>query len=457
MSMTTVVAHLDSRNLFHLIARNFFWLHRFSMSRGSRAALAAAAAAALPAAAAQHAAGDALGARRALRAAFAAASSIDTVLFQRERLAPADADGSPLAAALLAGASRAAAPLLASELQGGGPVCFASLAPSFTFEFGVETVSAIAGERGGGDCTVRSPGASPRRPRVRGVVAEDVDMPLFVAHLRGAVGAPPVQPLDALPAGGEDACQPAVEPGETWPPQAGADVRIAAADLCPPSRPLLLASRRGDPGGREIVNEGELVAALRASGLSVRVEAWRDGGALLADQADAVTGACALLGMHGAALTHLLFLSRHEAWLTAPRGVGDGAGRGAASPAHCFRAVNESSDSAGGRVRVRVASALPHSRRRRAARFALQAPVIEVVGHIQPDEPAFRHVYPNLACAAGVPHALYVAPPSPGRREDELRGTDFRDRPAHVDAAELTRLTLRTLAEAASVSVEEAA
>lgn len=470
---TTVVAHLDSRNLFHLVARNFFWLHRFSVSHGGRAALTAAAAVALPAAAARRASGDTLGARGALRAAFAAASSIDNVWLQRERSAPPEVYSSPLAATLLAGASRAAAPLQASMLQNGsGPVCFVALAPSFTFEFGVETVTGIIGDKSGG-CGRH--GFGPGHPRLRGDTAADADMPLFIEHLRGAVGAPPAQPLSALQADDEAACQPwAPNPGEPWPPPPGVDVRISAADLCPPSRPLLLASRRGDPGGREIVNEDELVDALRASGLSVRVETWRDGETSLADQADAVTAACALLGMHGAALTHLLFLSRHEAWLAAPsgnsgrrggsggdrrRGSTDGAG--GSDLARCSRVVNESAKAEGAplSVSVRVASsALPAN-----ARFILRAPVIEVVGHIQPDEqstdglPIFRPVYPNLACAAGIPHALYVAPPGRGQRADALRGTDFRERPAHVDTADLVRLTLRALADASAVEVSNAA
>ena len=250
----TLASHFDKNIYFHVIMRGLWWQHRYGVGRLGGAAAARAVAVAVTASATRLRGAQplipeaAISERGALRAAAVDAAGVDALWLQMDSGDPeAPPRVDPQLGALLEMLARRRAPGDGESARDAPRTvhCFETLVPSFTGGFGVETSKKWTRE----ECVAE---------------ARNDDIPLFVSHLRAALGVPPPLSLVALPA----FCT-VVRPVRHPARLASNDPswRLPISQLCSSERPLLVARRTS--GVRVISNEGELIAGLRAAGAVV--------------------------------------------------------------------------------------------------------------------------------------------------------------------------------------------
>jgi hypothetical protein len=471
MRGTTVTTKYDWNIFFHVVMRGLWWQHRYGVVRAGGAAAAKAVDAAVTAAAprlrgAQKLSDAAVQRERAiLRAAAVDAAGIDSLwlkLDDAEEWGTKKVD--PVLEDLLAVLARGRAQGDGAEflVSQSAVRCFEALVPAFTHSFGVEAFRKWTGV----ECSA---------------AGRDGAVPLFVAQLRAALGAPPPPALDTLPL----ACnrpQPSVTctGGSAWEARSW---RLPLSELCTTERPLLFALRSGGGGGRVLHNQATLITALRDAGAAVSPIMFGGSEWPPEAQARAVAGACGLLGLHGSALTNLLFLARHELALlvSLPHGSSIDETFGGLSDLACPVPMRLVGVEAGEILRgvgwtlqtaqqvtplsnVSLQLPLQGAPRRVGASLSCQLPtltlsppVIELFPHVLPDElaeggtpPQFA-VYHNLACAARVPYAAYISPPEPGMDPLAYLGRDIRARSAMVDVGAVVSLVISTLERSLSI------
>lgn len=444
----TVTTKYDWNIYYHIVMRGLWWQHRYGVVRAGGAAAAwAVAAQVVEASRLRGSQPLSESDRTALRSAAVDAAGIDALwvkLDGTEETGTSRVD--PVLGELLRVLAR-------GRSQGDGKAfleapsdvhCFASLVPAFTHSFGVEAFRKWTPE----ECSAAS---------------LDNSVPLFVAQLRAALGALPPPALDTLPA----SCHTREAPTRVADRGRLRRWRLPLSELCSTHRPLLFA-KRASGGKRALHNEARLISALEAAGATVNAVVFGDADWPPEAQARAVTRACGLIGVHGSALTNLLFLATQELPLQYTPTDATGCPQrlrlidedivpfAPDLALQTSRFINHSFNLPW--QREEVIADLPNMRGENTLRpwqrgLALSPPIIEVFPHILAEElsgispPPQIAVYYNLACAAHVPYAAYVSPPEPGVDDPRATylGLDVRDRGAVVDPDAVVALVLKTL------------
>lgn len=447
----TVTTKYDWNIYYHIVMRGLWWQHRYGVVRaGGEAAARAVSVKVVEASRLRGLQSLPDSERAALRSAAVGAAGIDTLWV---KLDGTEETGTTRVDPLLGDLLRVLARTRSQEdgvkfLEAPSVVhCFASLIPAFTHSFGVEASQKWTPAR----CSAAS---------------LDDSVPLFVAQLRAALGVLPPPTLDSLPA-----------PCHTREAHPGIGAsgrsrrwRVPLSDLCSPQRPLLFAKRAPD-GKRALHNEAQLITALEAAGATVNAVVFGGTEWPPEAQAKATTGACGLVGLHGSALTNLLFLARQELSLqytpTASLGcpqtlklIDKGDTYFAPKLVHMSSYINYTFSLPWHREEDAYLDPDALSKmwgdsmlRFRQHSLALSSPIIEIFPHVLAEEltsstpPPQLAVYFNLACAAHVPYAAYISPPEPGVADPRATylGRDVRSRGASIDVDAVVALVLNTL------------